>query len=364
MKNALKLIGIVVAIALALYGAYLIRTIFLYLVLSAIISLLGRPLMNLLARVRIGRFHLPSSLNAILVLLFFILFIAGVFSLFVPLIIEQARIISQIDTNDVVQAFSEPMRRVQQFLSDYELTEERFDENFFKRQVREILQFGRISSIFQNIFDILGNIFIAVFSLIFMSFFFLRDGNLLRRMIEAITPDSEAAHVRSILANTKRLLTRYCFGLLIQVTLVTVIVSSSLYFFLGIENALIIGFMAGLLNLVPYLGPIMGATLGIIIIMLTNLELNFYEQLLPMSLWVLVIFAVMQLIDNMFTQPIIFSNVVNAHPLEIFIIISIAGTLYGITGMIIAIPVYTVLRIIAKEFFSQYKLVDKLTHNL
>ncbi len=360
----MKLIGVVVAIALALYAAYLIRTIFLYLILSAIISLLGRPLMDLLGKVKIGRFRIPNSLIAIMVLLFFMLFVAGVFSLFVPLIIDQARIISNIDTNEVVSAFSEPMNRVQQFLSDYDLTEERFDENFFKRQVREILQFGRISSIFQNIFDILGNVFIAIFSLLFMSFFFLRDGNLLRRMIEGVTPDSEAPHVRSILANTKRLLTRYCFGLLIQVTLVTIIVSSSLYFFLGIDNALIIGFMAGLLNLVPYLGPIMGATLAIIIIMLTNLDMSFYDELLPLSGWVLFIFAIMQIIDNMFTQPIIFSNVVNAHPLEIFIIISIAGTLYGITGMIIAIPVYTVMRIIAKEFFSQYKLVDKLTHDL
>lgn len=364
MKNALKLIGIVVAIALALYGAYLIRTVIIYLVLSAILSLLGRPLMNLFEKVKIGRFHLPNSLSALLVLLFFVLFVSGVFSLFVPLIIEQARIISNIDTNEVIRAFAEPMNRMQQFLSDYELTEERFDEKFLKSQVREILQFGRISAIFQNIFGILGNVFIAIFSLLFMSFFFLRDGNLLRRMIEAVTPDTETVHVRSILNNTKRLLTRYCFGLLVQVTLVTLIVSSSLYFFLGIENALIIGFMAGLLNLVPYLGPIMGATLGIIIIMLTNLDMNFYEELLPLSGWVLVIFAMMQLIDNMFTQPIVFSNVVNAHPLEIFVIISIAGTLYGITGMIVAIPTYTVLRIIAKEFFSKYEVVEKLTRNL
>lgn len=364
MKQALKTIGVIVAIALALYVAFLLRTILLYLLLSAIISLLGRPLMNLLAKVKVGRFRFPRSLSAAMVLLFFILFIVGVFSVFVPLIAQQARIISNIDTNEVVQAFEEPMLRVQNFLSEYELTEERFDENYLKAQVRDLLQFGRISNIFQSIFGILGNVFIAIFSLLFMSFFFLRDGNLLAKIISAITPDSESHHVQSILDNTKRLLTRYCFGLVIQVSLVTLIVSSSLYFFLGIDNALIIGFMAGLLNLVPYLGPIMGATLGVFIIMLTNLELDFYSELLPLSGGVLVIFAVMQLIDNMFTQPIVFSNVVNAHPLEIFIIISIAGTLYGITGMIVAIPAYTVLRIIAKEFFSQYKIVERLTRDL
>ena len=364
MKNALKTIGVIVGIALALYAAYLIRTILLYLLLAAIFSLLGRPLMNLLEKVKIGRFRLPASLNAVAVLLFFVLCILGVFSVFVPLIAEQARILSNIDTNEVVKAFQEPMKRTQEFLSEYELTDQRFDEKYLKAQVREILKFGRISNVFQSIFGILGNIFIAVFSLLFMTFFFLRDGNLLAKIINALTPENETYHVKSILENTKRLLTRYCFGLVIQVTLVTLIVSSLLYFFLGIENALIIGFMAGLLNLVPYLGPIMGATFGVVIILLTNLELDFYDQLLPMCGWVLVIFAIMQLIDNMFTQPVIFSNVVNAHPLEIFVIISIAGTLYGITGMILAIPAYTVLRIIAKEFFSQYKVVDKLTRDL
>lgn len=364
VKNTLKLIGVLAGIVLALYLAYLLRTILIYLAIAVIISLLGRPIMNLLGKAKIGRAYLPASLSALLVLSFFILFVVGVFSLFVPLIVQQAKIISSIDANEVAGAFAEPLNRVSQFLSDYELTEERFDEQYLRKQVRQVIQFGQISVVFQSIFGILGNVFIAIFSVLFMSFFFLRDGTLLQRILETMVPDNEVNHVRTILDNVKRLLTRYCFGLMIQVTLVTLIVSSSLYFFLGVENALIIGFMAGLLNLVPYLGPLMGGILGVFVIMLTNLELNFYEELLPLSGWVLVIFACMQLFDNMITQPVLFANVVNAHPLEIFIIISVAGTLYGITGMILAIPVYTVIRIIAKEFFSRYKVVSSLTRNL
>lgn len=326
--------------------------------------MLGRPLMTALNKIKIRRFSPPPSLNAIVILVFFVGLVVGLISVFVPLVIQQARILTDIDVNEVIRAFSEPLKRAEAFLAEYELTDERIDEQYIKSKIRDLLRFSLISNAFQSVFGILGNIFIAIFSILFMSFFFLRDGSLLTKMITAITPRTESNHVKSILDNTKRLLTRYCFGLVVQVSLVTLIVSSSLYFFLGIQNALIIGFLAGMLNLVPYLGPIMGAILAVVIVMLTNLNLSFYGELLPMSGWVLVIFACMQLIDNMFTQPVIFSNVVNAHPLEIFIVISIAGTIYGITGMVFAIPVYTVLRIIAKEFFSHYRVVDRLTKNL
>lgn len=326
--------------------------------------MLGRPIMNLLNKVKIKRFRLSPSFNAIFILLFFVSLIVGLVSIFVPLVIQQARLLSEIDVNEVLNAFNEPMDRIQHFLAEYELSDERFDDKYVRMKIRELLKFSLISDAFQSAFGILGNVFVAIFSILFMSFFFLRDGSLLTKIITAITPRTESNHVKSILDNTKRLLTRYCFGLAVQVSLVTLIVSSSLYFFLGIENALIIGFLAGMLNLVPYLGPVMGAVLAVGIIMLTNLNLDFYEELLPLGGWVLLIFACMQLFDNMFTQPVIFSNVVNAHPLEIFIVISVAGTIYGITGMVFAIPVYTVLRIIAKEFFSHYKLVERLTKNL
>jgi len=76
------------------------------------------------------------------------------------------------------------------------------------------------------------------------------------------------------------------------------------------------------------------------------------------------VFLIIQLLDNILFQPIIFSNSVNAHPLEIFLVISIGGTLGGIPFMILAIPGYTVLRIVAKEFLSEFKIVQDLTKRL
>ncbi|MCC8172941.1 MAG: AI-2E family transporter, partial [Odoribacter sp.] len=70
------------------------------------------------------------------------------------------------------------------------------------------------------------------------------------------------------------------------------------------------------------------------------------------------------LIDNFVFQPFIFCNSAYAHPLEIFLVILMAGSLAGIPGMIFAIPTYTVIRVILREFFSKYKLVKKITQSL
>ena len=72
----------------------------------------------------------------------------------------------------------------------------------------------------------------------------------------------------------------------------------------------------------------------------------------------------MQLIDNFVFQPLIFSNSVKAHPLEIFIVIFSAGLLFGITAMLVAIPFYTIFRVMAKEFLHDFKFVQKLTRNI
>ncbi|MEZ5197758.1 MAG: AI-2E family transporter [Bacteroidales bacterium] len=89
-----------------------------------------------------------------------------------------------------------------------------------------------------------------------------------------------------------------------------------------------------------------------------------YEDIIPISTIIVGTFLVANLIDNMILQPLIYSTSVKAHPIEIFLVILMAGSLAGIPGMILAIPGYTVLRIIAKQFFSQSKLVQKITANI
>ncbi|NJN77214.1 MAG: AI-2E family transporter [Saprospiraceae bacterium] len=119
-----------------------------------------------------------------------------------------------------------------------------------------------------------------------------------------------------------------------------------------------------MINVIPYLGPLIGAIFGIFIAITSNLEMEFYSQMLPMISKVAVVFAIMQLTDNFVLQPIIFSTSVKAHPLEIFLIILIGAEVYGVLGMILAIPTYTVLRVVARTFLIRFKVVQRMTQKM
>jgi predicted PurR-regulated permease PerM len=159
------------------------------------------------------------------------------------------------------------------------------------------------------------------------------------------------------------MLRRYFIGILIQVTTITILVSTALAI-VGIKNALLIGFFAAIINLIPYIGPIIGATFGVILTISSNLDVDFYTVMFPMIIKVVAVFAGMQLIDNFVLQPFIYGTSAKAHPLEIFIVILVAAEIGGIPGMVIAIPVYIVIRVVSRAFLYRFKIVQKLTGGL
>ena len=178
-----------------------------------------------------------------------------------------------------------------------------------------------------------------------------------------VTPEKYHEQANRVIQNAKHLLTRYFVGILIQISLITLFDTLGLTI-VGAKYPLAIGFFAGLINVIPYIGPLIGTTVGLVIGLISNINADFYSQLLPLLLLMLAVFLIVQLMDNMIFQPLIFSNSVNAHPLEIFLIIIAAGTLAGIPGMILAVPGYTFVRIIAKEFFHEFRIVKSLTKNI
>lgn len=161
----------------------------------------------------------------------------------------------------------------------------------------------------------------------------------------------------------KNLLSRYFIGLVLQI-LILFVIYTIILLILGIPNALVIAFLCALLNLIPYIGPLIGGSLMIILTMTGNLGEDFSSVILPKSIYVLIGFIIGQLVDNFVSQPVIFSNSVKSHPLEIFLIIIIGGLLFGVTGMIIAVPAYTAIKVVLKEFLAENKIVKSLTKNL
>lgn len=211
--------------------------------------------------------------------------------------------------------------------------------------------------------NLFGNFLVLISSVTFIAFFFLKDEELFGRVIKAAVPNQQTNKSVKALSSIKKLLTRYFSGIFVQISFITLYVYLLLSFF-GVPNAFLIAFFAAVINVIPYLGPIIGAMFAILVTISSNLEVGFYLVTLPMIFKVLGTFASMQLIDGFILQPMIFSNSVKAHPLEIFLVVIIGAKVGGVTGMVIAIPLYTILRVIAAVFLKEFKIVQSLTKSI
>lgn len=351
-------------VLLAGISVYYFSNLIVYLIVAAVISLMGRPIVKLLSHVHIKGRYLPDAVKALVALGVIFGAITLIFRLTIPSLIAQTQQFQTINVDAIATGLEEPIVWIEDILGTYGLAEEGTSvEMYFQEKVLTVLSTARLSTIANSIVGLTGDFFIAIFSIIFISFFFLKEKSLLHNIILSLTPTRYVEGVNNVLQTTKTLLTRYFIGVISEVLLVGLLISAGLSL-LGIDDAFVIGFFAGLFNVIPYLGPIIGAVFGVSLALLGNLELEFYTMLIPLVLRVVVVFAIVQLIDNFVFQPLIYSNSVKAHPLEIFLVILMAGNLAGVGGMILAIPTYTIFRVIAREFFDQFKVIQSLTSQM
>jgi len=351
----------ILAVVLLVWMLWQVRQIGIYFGISIVLALMGRPLMRLYSRIRIGKYDLPNWTMALMTLLSFIAIISLLFRIFIPILNNQINIIASLDVEKLMVAFEEPLSRVEGWADKMNI--EGMDKDTIRETVAEKFDVGILGDVIGQVFSSIGNLLVAVFSVMFITFFLLKDRDIVNNIVNAITPDQYLDKIHRILGETKDLLSRYFLGIALQVSIIATIVSVGLTI-VGIPNSLLIGVIAGIINIIPYLGPIIGGTIGISLGLLSNVEMEVTAELLPLLLKMLAVFATAQLTDNFVLQPVIFSKSVYAHPLEIFLVIMIAGTLAGIGGMVLAVPVYTFMRIVAKEFFHGYKVVQGLTKDL
>lgn len=356
-----RFVFLVVAVLVALLAWYL-SDVVAYVLISAAMWFILTPVVNFLDYTSIKGRSLPRWLATILCMLIFIGVLVGIASFFIPSAYEQTKILTEIDTDLLFDQLEESVVGFEQMIKSYGISEDPRValENYVGDKVLKFFDFGEI---FGTIFSATGNLIVGIFAVMFITFFFLKDESLVKRIIQGLTPDKHTEKIGRVMSNAKRLLSRYFIGLLIQVTLISTLVTVGLSI-LGVENALLIGLFAGFINVIPYIGPIIGMTFGLFLAFTSHVHAGIDASMGYMLLQVLVVFLIVQALDNFVFQPLIFSNSVNAHPVEIFLIIFIAGKVGGIAGMVSAIPAYTLIRIIAKEFLTQFKLVQNLTKNI
>ena len=241
--------------------------------------------------------------------------------------------------------------------------EQLIEDKEWRMDVLQDLEMNFIPEFLNSLMSTLSSLSIGLFSILFISFFFLKDSKLLQNSLLTLVPDEKEGKLVHSIEKIKGLLSRYFVGLVIQIFVLFLIYTIALLI-IGVENALVIAFLCALFNLIPYIGPIIGGVLMVLLTMTSQLGSDFQSEILPDVGWVLLALAIGQLVDNFVSQPLIYSSSVRSHPLEIFLVIIIAGLLFGVVGMIIAIPGYTALKVILQEFFSENKVVRNLTKNL
>jgi len=359
-QGILRAIGIIAGVVLLLYFLYEIRSVLAYLAMAAVFALIGRPLVLFLRR----KLKFPNTLGVVVTMLFMISLLAGIIALFVPLISEQGKNLSLLDIEDLQHRINALYNEIITYLgTSSEAARHLLEDSYLGKNLLEGLDIGFIPNILNSFVDILSSLSIGLFSVLFISFFFLKDSKLFQRGILTFLPDSKETKMIKSMDKINGLLSRYFVGLVLQI-LVLFIIYTAVLLIVGIENAVVIAFLCALFNIIPYVGPIIGGVLMVLLTMTSNLGADFSSVILPKTAYVIIGLIIGQLVDNFFSQPFIFSNSVKSHPLEIFLIIIIAGLMFGVVGMIVAIPGYTAIKVILKEFLSENKIVRQLTENL
>lgn len=360
-----RLLLITIPVFLAGLVVYWLSDIVAYILIAWVISMIGAPIMSvLLNKAVIGRFHLNAAVSAIITLVLLLGILTGVGMLFIPIILEQASNLSSVDTNAIIEALEEPISYLIDKLQAMGLVAEEINpEDQIKDELTRWFEPTLISGFLGSFVSVASQLMIGIFSVIFISFFFLKEQGLFARLLANFTPTRVETKVQIAVKDSSELLTRYFSGIVLQITIITIYLSLLLSI-VGVKNALLIAVFAALINVIPYLGPLIGGAFGVMLTITASLDLDFYSQMLPLLVKVVICFMSMQLLDNFVLQPFIFSNRVRAHPLEIFLFIMIGAKVGGILGMILAIPAYTVIRVIARTFLSEFEVIQKITSGL
>ena len=346
---------VIVAAVLAVLG-YLWHVV-VYVAAAAILAILGRPLVRVISSVTLAGRRLSRGVAAAVTLVAIWIIAGGLLSLFAPLVLNKVYELANLDWSAITQM-------VRQWL----ISAESYIESNLPIDLPslELMLKDRVWSLFtpEMLEGVAGYVLsaaIAFFSISFITFFFLKEDGLFYKGVALFFPDKYHENVYRALDSITKLLSRYFAGLLVEsLMLMTVVSVVMMLFGMEVSDALIIGLIMGVMNVVPYAGPVIGALISMMLSMLAPIDGN---MLFTVAVLVSTI-VVVKLIDDFIIQPTLYSERVQAHPLEVFLVILVAGYIGGVWGMLLAIPLYTILRVFAREFLSEYSIVQKLTNQM
>ncbi len=367
-KNTEILAGWIMNVAvlgLILGACWYFRSVLVYILAAFVVSLLGHPLMELMRKIKIRGKQLPDSLLAVITIIVILGVLSFTVTQIIPVVVHIVREASVMNTenvlpyNSIINQVNDGIRGIFPSLGP------KFNVvTALLEQIRSVMSVTNVTSFLGSVASVTAGIAVGVFSIVFISFFFIKDDNLFCKIISALVPDNMEESVEKTLSEIVHLLSRYFLGLVIEVAGVILVDFLGLWLIarIGPQYALGIAFIAGVLNIIPYVGPLIGEVIGVLlcVVLKYGAGIGLGVPIWAFAIIVLGVMLLAQLIDNFVYQPLIYSTSIKSTPLEIFIVLLIAGKMGGTLGLLMGIPVYTVVRVIAARFFYKQKAVRRL----
>ena len=369
VMNKLSRYIIICAITAAvLFLAWYFSNILTCILVSAVLALIGNPVMKFLTSLKLGKVNVPSSVAALITLVALGGILTGLILFIIPLVGKIVGEMSTITLEEINNKLAIPLHDINRRLHEFfpTMDKEFTIEDMIMDKIKSIFSFSLFSDAFSSVTSFLVNTFVSIFTIVFVTFFFLKDNSTFTNMILIFVPDKYEENTRRAISNVNSLLIRYFTGISIEALFITILNTLGLHLICGVsfQMSVVLAFLSGILNVIPYIGPLTAGAFGTIMGIVSFYSAGADPVLHILTIKLIAVFSVTHLIDVFIFQPYIYSNSVKAHPLEIFLVILIAGNVAGIIGMLIAIPTYTVLRVFAREFFYRLKLVQKLTDRM
>ena len=363
-KYILAAAGVAIVCALC----WFFRSILAYILIAVVVSLIAKPLVGVLKRLQIKGRKAPDWILAAFSIIVVMSALISIVTAVIPIISRLVKDISMVNIESAAKGISVPLAELNELLRNYfpQLGSEFRIEVALLNELQNIFDASAFSTVLGSAASFMTSLAVGLFSVVFIGFFFIKDDGLFTEIVCALVPDKHEATTQRAISDIGHLLSRYFIGVVIEVAGVALINFIGLLFIarLGLNGAISIAVMTGILNVIPYVGPLMGGVLGTILGIVLK-----YTSVTPIGLdvnfWVFVIilvaiFSFTQLVDNFLYQPLIYSTSIKAKPLEIFIVLLVVGHIGGPLAMIVAIPCYTVVRVIAFRFFGHIKAIKRL----
>ena len=361
---------ILLAAGVAVIGGlcWYFRSVLIYILIAVVVSLIAKPIMKLLQKLNIKGKKLPDWFLAAFTLLTILVLFFTLITMVVPIVSSIVKGISLSSIEQSARYVAEPLANFNEMLRQTfpKLGNEFRIEVAAVQEIQKMFNPAIFSSVIGSAASAVTSFGIGLFSVVFISFFFIKDDDTFTKIVTALVPDRHEKETAKAIADIGHLLSRYFSGVMVEVLGVALInfIGLLLIARLGFNAAIGIAFLTGILNVIPYVGPlaggVIGTTLGLVIKYSSAVPIGLDVSFMAFTAILIAIFCFTQLVDNFLYQPVIYSTSIKAKPLEIFIVLLIAGHLGGPLAMIVAIPSYTVVRVIAFRFFRRFKAISRL----